>query len=170
MRSTTKINSGTITVLLYINDLTTVRTTSLSILFADDTDIFLSGKILQSTSMTLNKQLTDIYEWLMYVSRHAIDGLNLPTLALWSLICQNITTFIFCQNQYIVVKRVSDQFYKEVKHKGTTISSTSIAYLREESHFYNFNHALFTDSGRQKSEAVVRCFCRDWGPRVRFLT
>ena len=30
--------------LLYINDLTTVSTTSLSVLFADDTNIFMSGK------------------------------------------------------------------------------------------------------------------------------
>ena len=38
--------------------------TSLSVLFADDTNIFLSGKHLQSMSMTLNEQLTAIYEWL----------------------------------------------------------------------------------------------------------
>ena len=50
--------------LLYINDLTTVSSTSLSVLFADDTNIFLSGKSLQSMSMTLNEQLTAIYEWL----------------------------------------------------------------------------------------------------------
>ena len=41
-----------------------MTTTSLSVLFADDTNIFLSGKNSQSMSMTLNKQLTAIYEWL----------------------------------------------------------------------------------------------------------
>ena len=55
---------GPLLFLLYINDLTTVTTTSLSVLFADDTYIFLSGKNLQSMSMTLNQQLTAIYEWL----------------------------------------------------------------------------------------------------------
>ena len=40
-----------------------MMTTSLSVLFADDTNIFLSGKNLQSMSMTLNEQLTAIYEW-----------------------------------------------------------------------------------------------------------
>ena len=49
---------------LYITDLTTVTTTSLSVLFADDTNIFLSGKYLQFMSMTLNEQLAAIYEWL----------------------------------------------------------------------------------------------------------
>ena len=55
---------GPLLFLLYINDLTTVSSTSLSVLFADDTNIFLSGKSLQSMSMTLNEQLTAIYEWL----------------------------------------------------------------------------------------------------------
>ena len=36
---------GPLLFLLYINDLTTVTTTSLSVLFADDTNIFLLGKI-----------------------------------------------------------------------------------------------------------------------------
>ena len=35
---------GPLLFLLYINDLTTVTTTSLSVLFADDTNIFLSGQ------------------------------------------------------------------------------------------------------------------------------
>ena len=55
---------GPLLFLLYINDLTTVSSTSLSVLFADDINIFLSGKNLQSMSMTLNEQLTAIYEWL----------------------------------------------------------------------------------------------------------
>ena len=55
---------GPLLFLLYINDLTTVSSTSLSVLFAEDTNIFLSGKSLQSMSMTLNEQLTAIYEWL----------------------------------------------------------------------------------------------------------
>ena len=50
---------------LYINnDLTTISTNSLFVLFADDTNIFLAGKKLQSVSVTLNEQLTAMYEWL----------------------------------------------------------------------------------------------------------
>ena len=55
---------GPLLFLLYINDLTTVSTTSLSVLFADDTNIFMSGKNLPSMAMALNEQLTAIYEWL----------------------------------------------------------------------------------------------------------
>ena len=55
---------GPLLFLLYINDLTTVATTSLSVLFADDTNIFLAGKNLQSMLMTSNEQLTAIYAWL----------------------------------------------------------------------------------------------------------
>ena len=64
MWGTARINFGPITLLLYINDLTRVSSTSLSVLFADDTNICLPGKNLQSMSMTLNVQLTAIYEWL----------------------------------------------------------------------------------------------------------
>ena len=47
---------GPLLFLLYINDLTTVSTTSLSVLFADDTNIFMSGKNLSSMTMALNEQ------------------------------------------------------------------------------------------------------------------
>ena len=62
---------GPLLFLLYINDFTTVTTTSLSVLFADDTNIFLKCTIyvqknVQSMSMTLNEQLTAIYEWLCF--------------------------------------------------------------------------------------------------------
>ena len=39
---------GPLLFLSYINDITTVSTTSLSVLFADDTDVFFTGKHLQS--------------------------------------------------------------------------------------------------------------------------
>ena len=55
---------GPLLFLLYINDLTTMTITRLSVLFANGTNIFLSGKSLQSMSMTLNEQLTAIYEWI----------------------------------------------------------------------------------------------------------
>ena len=52
---------GPLLFLLYINDLTTVSTTSLSVLFADDTNIFMSVKNLPFMAMALNEQLTAIY-------------------------------------------------------------------------------------------------------------
>ena len=41
-----------------------MSTTSLSVLFADDTNIFMSGKNLPSMTMASNEQLIAIYEWL----------------------------------------------------------------------------------------------------------
>ena len=55
---------GLLLFLLYINDLTTVSTSGLSVLFSDDTNISMSGKNLSSMTIALNEQLTAIYEWL----------------------------------------------------------------------------------------------------------
>ena len=66
---------GPLLFLLYINDLTTVSTTSLSVLFADDTNIFMSGKNLPSTAMALNEQITAIYEWL-YCNKLSLNVLK----------------------------------------------------------------------------------------------
>ena len=56
MQSATTVNFGAITVVLYLNELTIVSTTSLSVLFADDTNIFMSGKNLPPVAMALNAQ------------------------------------------------------------------------------------------------------------------
>ena len=50
--------------LIYINDLHTVCKHSLSILFADDTNLFLSGKNLDDMQTLLNEELTEIDLWL----------------------------------------------------------------------------------------------------------
>ena len=52
-----------------------MSTISLSVLFADDTNIFMSGKNIQSMPMTLNEQLTAIYEWIC-CNKHSLDVLK----------------------------------------------------------------------------------------------
>ena len=58
------INFGHIIILLYVNNLTIVSTSSLCVLFADDTNIILSDKNVPSMSLILNEQLAAINELL----------------------------------------------------------------------------------------------------------
>ena len=55
---------GPLFFLIYINDLATVSRNSLPILFADDTNIFSTGKNLSELSESLNEALVNIEEWL----------------------------------------------------------------------------------------------------------
>ena len=55
---------GTIVVLVYINDLSSVSKSCFSVLFADDTNIFIKGKDLQELCNRLNGELGDIQDWL----------------------------------------------------------------------------------------------------------
>ena len=50
--------------LLYINDLSTVSVPCFSILFADDTNMFITGKDIQDMCDRLNEDLVKIQEWL----------------------------------------------------------------------------------------------------------
>ena len=55
---------GPLLFLLYINDLSTVSEPCFSILFADDTNMFIAGKYIQDMCHKLNEDLTKIQEWL----------------------------------------------------------------------------------------------------------
>ena len=55
---------GPLLFLIYINDLHTVCKHSFPILFADDTNLFLSGKNLDDMQTLLNEELTEIDLWL----------------------------------------------------------------------------------------------------------
>ena len=55
---------GPLLFLLYINDLSTVSESCFSILFADDTNMFIAGKDIQDICHKLNEDLTKIQEWL----------------------------------------------------------------------------------------------------------
>ena len=50
--------------LLYINDLATVSEACFSILFADDSNMFISGKDVQAMSEKLNSDMENIRQWL----------------------------------------------------------------------------------------------------------
>ena len=55
---------GPLLFILYINDLKNVSNKIFSILFADDTSIFIEGDSIESTIKILNSELTKISTWL----------------------------------------------------------------------------------------------------------
>ena len=55
---------GPLLFLLYINDLSTVSVSCFTILFADDTNMFITGKDIQDMCHRLNEDLVKIQEWL----------------------------------------------------------------------------------------------------------
>ena len=55
---------GPLLFLLYINDLASVSTIIFSILFADDSNLFISGKDPNKLITTMNTEITKVVEWL----------------------------------------------------------------------------------------------------------
>ena len=55
---------GPLLFLVHINDLSSVSKSCFSVLFADDTNIFIKGKYLQELCNLLNGELGDIQDWL----------------------------------------------------------------------------------------------------------
>ena len=55
---------GPLLFLLYINDLSSVSKSCFSVLFADDTNVFIKGKNLQELCNRLNDELNNIQNWL----------------------------------------------------------------------------------------------------------
>ena len=55
---------GPLLFLMYMNDLSSVSKSCFSVLFADDTNIFMKGKDLQELCNRLNGELGDIQDWL----------------------------------------------------------------------------------------------------------
>ena len=55
---------GPLLFLIYINDLSTVSEACMSILFADDTDMFFTGKNLKTMATVINEELIRVQEWL----------------------------------------------------------------------------------------------------------
>ena len=61
--------------MLYINDLWTVSEACMSILFADDTNMFFTGKNLQTMTTVINEELTKVQEWL-YCNKLSLNVLK----------------------------------------------------------------------------------------------
>ena len=55
---------GPLLFLIYINDLSTVSKACMSILFADDTNMFFTGRDLQTMTKVINEELINVQEWL----------------------------------------------------------------------------------------------------------
>ena len=49
---------------IYINDLSTVSKACMSILFADDTNMFFTGRYLQTMTKVIHEELINVHEWL----------------------------------------------------------------------------------------------------------
>ena len=55
---------GPLLFLKYINDLSTVSKACMSILFADDTNMFFTGRDLQTMTKVINEEWINVQEWL----------------------------------------------------------------------------------------------------------
>ena len=66
---------GPLLFLLYINDLSTVSEACMSIMFADDTNMFFTGKNLQTMTTVINEELTKVQEWL-YCNKLSLNVLK----------------------------------------------------------------------------------------------
>ena len=62
--STARFYIGSHTILLYINDLTNVSEFCFSVLFADDTNMFITGKDMNGLCNQLKEDLRNVQEWL----------------------------------------------------------------------------------------------------------
>ena len=51
--------------LIYINEINNSTSNLSTILFADDTDLFCSGKDLEELELLINEELAHVQEWLM---------------------------------------------------------------------------------------------------------
>ena len=66
---------GPLIFVLYINDLSTVSEAYMSILFEDDTNVFFTGKNLQTMSTVINEELTNVQEW-FYCNKLSLNVLK----------------------------------------------------------------------------------------------
>ena len=55
---------GPLFFLIYINDLTTLSDKMLTIMFADDTSIFIKGNTIHKMEITINLEITRLSMWL----------------------------------------------------------------------------------------------------------
>ena len=59
-----RLNSRTITFLIYINDLPNASNILKTLNFADDTTLFLKDKCINNLQITMNQELKKIVQWL----------------------------------------------------------------------------------------------------------
>ena len=64
MWGSTGFNSRTFIIFLYINDLSNVSKKMFSLLFADDSNMFLSGKNPDDFIKTMNDEMINVVDWL----------------------------------------------------------------------------------------------------------
>jgi exonuclease III len=55
---------GPLLFLIYVNDISNISELTLPILFADDTNLFFKGKQIENITLTINRELDNIYKWI----------------------------------------------------------------------------------------------------------
>ena len=65
MRGTTRLKSGPILFLIYVNDLPNCLKTTTASMFADDTNLTASGDTITNIEVKLSKDLENIHQWLL---------------------------------------------------------------------------------------------------------
>ena len=64
MRNATGIYSGPILFLLYVNDMACISNILYSMLFVDDTNVFLGGRNAKQLNRIINSESLNIVDWL----------------------------------------------------------------------------------------------------------
>ena len=64
MRNATEIYSGQLLFLLYVNDMACISNILYSMLFVDDTNVFLGGRNAKKLNRIINSESLNIVDWL----------------------------------------------------------------------------------------------------------
>jgi hypothetical protein len=107
---------GPLLFLLYINDLVHTSQTLMPILFADDTNIFLSGKSLYEVTEVMNDELGKIVEWLK-ANKLSLNVNKTHYMVFRSRRCPSFTNCSLSINDVVI------EMVEHTKFLGVTIDS-----------------------------------------------
>ena len=100
MWSATRLYNGPVTIFLYVNDIANVSTLLLPILFADDTNVFLTGNNIDQMIEIMNGELNNVFLWLN--SNKLSLNVKNPQFMVFSLRKHIITNTDMCINNQII--------------------------------------------------------------------
>ena len=91
---------GSLLFLLYVNDIANVSTSLLPILFADDTNVFLTGNNIAQMIEIMNGELNNVFRWL--ISNKLSLNVKKPQFMVFSLRKHIIPNTDMCINNQII--------------------------------------------------------------------
>ena len=91
---------GSLLFLLYVNDIANVSTSLLPILFADDTNVFLTGNNIAQMIEIMNGELNNVFRWL--ISNKLSLNVKKPQFMVFSIRKHIITNTDMCINNQII--------------------------------------------------------------------